>query len=1079
MEKENLYAQDGFFWWIGCVENRQDPLKLGRCQVRILGYHLNNAQTLPTADLPWAIPLQDITSAAASGIGKSPTGALEGSWVVGFFADGKECQQPVMLGTFAGSSQTVTAGTMVSGSTTVGGTSTTAGNVGKATLANSIANFFRGAVGNPTVPASAATPTKTEAAKTSSNSITHTIGPMNQNQIQSLMDKIGQKESGGKYNITNADGFVGKYQFGAAALQSQGYVTPLLGQTKLTEADLNNPAVWTGKNGITSVNDFLANKNNVQEVTMFNNLNNNYTGLLKTGVLNQYSDASTVAGYLASAHLGGVGGATLLSQGISTADNLGTRTSTYFQLGADAVAPYSVVSGTTGTSGATPASTPAAAAPVAQSFTNTTTPSSNLVEQAITAYTDFTQALNNPALGTPAPFSDPNSIFPFLSYFNRADTNVLASVDSGQLLNSGILGQINKLLVQNVKTANGKGGGTWNEPKPAFNAKYPFNQVQSTTSGHVMEFDDTPNAERIHIYHKTGTRIEIDKNGTKVTKTTGENYEVMLRNNHVSVKGNMDVTVDGAKTLLVKHAMDIEVLGKATINIRNDADLNVAGTFNVKAKNINIEAQQDLNIKTGNYFSNVVGGQLSYLVLGSEDHKAAGGFNVDGAEIALNSGAAHPHIPTNFLLSAIPHTNITGSPFAATGLNVLNSAVANPLSSVGKGLSGILGNLGNAITSPNLLANSGTGFIDSVIANQGVGANGGTGLAGLGSLLGGSSGISLGSLGNILGGSGAGLNLSGLLSGAGVTGNGVFGNNNAGLGALGNLGGIASINYGQNILNNIPTIIGGAIGGVLGNSIGINSQQSKVLGSLIGAGVITLSEANAADSIASKFQTNGATYYSTSIATRITGKAIDDNEFKNWWSFPPSTRLSRYYRLGDVSDYVHEVPFQHAVQDQAGLKRWEIVSNLKALSVNCLDPIHDKYPNVLISDAFRPTTTTIMASQDYSPIKLVFQYLKVDIGDDYESILHSYDQHHRGEAANLHFYGACPEDYYKIATWIRNNIAFDQLRLEYTTLENTEPWISISYNRQQNRPPAAIDKIVTCINGRVVANYLADLTSVK
>jgi hypothetical protein len=120
-----------------------------------------------------------------------------------------------------------------------------------------------------------------------------------------------------------------------------------------------------------------------------------------------------------------------------------------------------------------------------------------------------------------------------------------------------------------------------------------------------------------------------------------------------------------------------------------------------------------------------------------------------------------------------------------------------------------------------------------------------------------------------------------------------------------------------------------------------------------------------------------------------------------------------------------------------------------------------------------------MASQDYNPIKLVFQYLKVDIGDDYESILHTYDQHHRGEAANLHFYGACPEDYYKIATWIRNNIAFDQLRLEYTTLENTEPWISISYNRQQNRPPAAIDKIVTCINGRVVANYLADLTSVK
>ena len=28
-----------FVWWQGVVEDRDDPLKLGRCRVRIVGYH--------------------------------------------------------------------------------------------------------------------------------------------------------------------------------------------------------------------------------------------------------------------------------------------------------------------------------------------------------------------------------------------------------------------------------------------------------------------------------------------------------------------------------------------------------------------------------------------------------------------------------------------------------------------------------------------------------------------------------------------------------------------------------------------------------------------------------------------------------------------------------------------------------------------------------------------------------------------------------------------------------------------------------------------------------------------------------
>jgi hypothetical protein len=97
---KNLGEQ--FVWWYGVVEDRADPLEIGRVRVRCYGWHTDNLDDLPTKDLPWAQPIQDITSAAISGIGKSATGIVEGTWVVGFFADGNEAQRPIVMGTMAG-----------------------------------------------------------------------------------------------------------------------------------------------------------------------------------------------------------------------------------------------------------------------------------------------------------------------------------------------------------------------------------------------------------------------------------------------------------------------------------------------------------------------------------------------------------------------------------------------------------------------------------------------------------------------------------------------------------------------------------------------------------------------------------------------------------------------------------------------------------------------------------------------------------------------------------------------------------------------------------------------------------------
>jgi len=93
----DFMGQSGFVWWFGVVEDIDDPLKLGRVRVRVFGYHPEDKGTLRTADLPWAHPLQDITNASISGVGRSPTGLVMGSHVFGFFRDGYDAQQPIVM----------------------------------------------------------------------------------------------------------------------------------------------------------------------------------------------------------------------------------------------------------------------------------------------------------------------------------------------------------------------------------------------------------------------------------------------------------------------------------------------------------------------------------------------------------------------------------------------------------------------------------------------------------------------------------------------------------------------------------------------------------------------------------------------------------------------------------------------------------------------------------------------------------------------------------------------------------------------------------------------------------------------
>lgn len=92
---------------------------------------------------------------------------------------------------------------------------------------------------------------------------------------------LGNAESSGKYNAENTIGYLGKYQMGASALQDLGYVNPKPKGIS-QKAWLNKSEAWTGKNGITSKQDFLMNGNEQEEAqTGWNNLLDKRTKALK------------------------------------------------------------------------------------------------------------------------------------------------------------------------------------------------------------------------------------------------------------------------------------------------------------------------------------------------------------------------------------------------------------------------------------------------------------------------------------------------------------------------------------------------------------------------------------------------------------------------------------------------------------------------------------------------------------------------------------------------------------------------------------------------------------------------------
>ena len=686
--------------YTGVVENRRDPLRLGRCQVRIVGLHTEQKTVLPTNDLPWAFPMQPVTSAAMNGIGHAPVGPVEGTWVIIFFRDLDE-QQPIMMGTIGGIPQADSKkiDEFTDFIELFPSAITSAGDKSKDVPQNVVLDGYGSpvAVGSGGVLTTGAADSPNQAA-TKSNQSSDTAAttpvipgspPYGKREGSTVV--IPQKSYAGIVALgkaMDAAGITGKYArasiLGIAMGESEcvpqveihNYESPdnlrrVFSFLTVAEAQRLSKApskgitreeffsvvygpTKRGKNFLGNLTDAdggnfygrgyiqLTGRSNYEKYARLSGVNI----VTNPNLLNDITQGATVAiayfkdriparigqnnpGYMEAA-LPAVG-----KDANGTSYDKKRKFYKYF-LG-------SAVANTVETEkSAMPGETPA-----------------DVVVNQNGIPEDRAQNLDTG-------FSDPDMKYPLRTHINEPDTNRLArSKTQGTAVQKK-----DDSRARGLKLAD---GGTFEQPEVPYNASYPYNHVFESESGHLQEFDDTPENERIHFYHKKGTFWEVDVNGTQVNRIVGDSYQIIDRNGYIYIKGAATITIEGATNVFINADTNITVAGNTEINLLNDAginvagdlDINVGGAFQVKCatftlettensidlssvagvniqgeETINVKSDAEVNIQGGGNVNAKSAGAVNIQGGGNVSLKAGGNVAVDGSIIDLANGSS-------------------------------------------------------------------------------------------------------------------------------------------------------------------------------------------------------------------------------------------------------------------------------------------------------------------------------------------------------------------------------------------------------------------------------------------------------
>lgn len=134
----------------------------------------------------------------------------------------------------------------------------------------------------------------------------------------------------------------------------------------------------------------------------------------------------------------------------------------------------------------------------------------------------------------------------------------------GPSLNKASLGtKVNRLAV------GGGDVGVSLNLSPQRPSQHPFNDVNETPSGHVVEYDDTPGGERILIKHRKGAGVEMRADGSVIISAVNNKVEV--------TGGDQTVIVEGHGNLIYNGNLNLKVTGDYNVDVGGNYNVNVAG----------------------------------------------------------------------------------------------------------------------------------------------------------------------------------------------------------------------------------------------------------------------------------------------------------------------------------------------------------------------------------------------------------------------------------------------------------------------------------------------------------------------
>tara|TARA_B100000929_G_scaffold236314_1_gene192992 strand:- start:652 stop:2658 length:2007 start_codon:yes stop_codon:yes gene_type:complete len=464
-------GKEGFVWWQGVVEDRHDPLYLGRCKIRVLGWHSENKNDMPTISLPWAYPVAPITSASQTGVGTSPLGPVEGTWVVGFYRDGEAGQEPMFFGTLGG---------------------------------------------------------------------------------------IPELDAKG----VNNDG---------TAVGGQGFLDPRLDRGDIEPgADVGHPEFKDEIGPRTLQYNPASDMVPREPASIIHNANPDPT-----------EDVQTVK--------------------ISANTTLTEKTEVRSLIGR------------TGTKSPTPPFT----VKVVEQPIRSTYPDTGLADSTISTTRNL-DYLKEPTT-------------------NRLARGIRGNTDKSDPRISGIVFekmQNRKVGQMEIPTSDGK---AWSEPKVPWAAVYPYNHVHQTESGHVIEMDDTPNEERLHWYHRTGTFTEIHPVGIKVDKIVNNYYNIILGAKYTHIEAGDYTTVDGSQENYILGNRVDKIDGDYSIAIKRGRFNvnNPKGAINLESSKMTMSASESLTLSANNVIIENKSADTS--TIGDDKKKVGGKYSVHSGAYSLNA----------------------------------------------------------------------------------------------------------------------------------------------------------------------------------------------------------------------------------------------------------------------------------------------------------------------------------------------------------------------------------------------------------------------------------------------------------